>query len=74
MKPTVKLASGNAYRILGDCKRVAAGAGWSLADWVAWEKRARDGTYEEFLAWVEQRFEVVKLAGYSEDPANWTTE
>jgi hypothetical protein len=60
MKPRVKLVGGdgNAYAILGACRRAARAAGWSDDDWARFHAEATSGSYGHLLATVMQYFDV----------------
>ena len=59
-RPRVKLLGqdGNAYFILGQCRRATRAAGWSDDDWGRFHAEATDGDYDHLLATVMQFFDV----------------
>lgn len=59
-KPTVELLGhdGNAYAILGRCRRAACRAGWADEAWQAFFDEARAGDYDHLLRTVMEHFEV----------------
>lgn len=81
MKPAVFLTSGNPARILGDCKKAAVKADWSLAQWVEFSATARaclspEAASEEwacFLRVVEERFDVTRGPRFNADPSSWSS-
>jgi len=60
IKPTVKIIgeNGNAFAILGACKKVARKAGWSDDRWKEFFKEALSGSYDSLLKLVMDHFEV----------------
>lgn len=59
-RPTVVLIGedGNAFNILGRCKRAARDAGWTPEEWTAFQEDAKAGDYSHLLATVQQHFDV----------------
>lgn len=59
-RPVVKLAGGdgNAYAILGACKRAARKAGWSDEKWMRFREEATTRDYDHLLQTVMRDFEV----------------
>ena len=59
-RPRVKLIArdGNAFFILGACRRAARAAGWSDDDWGSFHAEATDGNYDHLLATVMKHFDV----------------
>lgn len=59
-RPRVKLVGrdGNAFAVLGACRRAARAAGWSDADWAAFHGEATSGDYDRLLVTVMNHFEV----------------
>ena len=60
IKPKVKLIGqdGNAFRILGLCRKAALKAGWSKDQWNKFHGKATAGDYDHLLRLVMARFEV----------------
>jgi hypothetical protein len=58
--PTVELIGhdGNAFAVLGRCRRAARAAGWSDEQWARFEGEACSGDYDHLLATVILNFEV----------------
>lgn len=59
-KPHVKLVGedGNAFAILGRCKREARRAGWTDEQWQAFSAEARSGNYDHLLVTVMEWFDA----------------
>lgn len=59
-KPSVKLVGedGNAFAILGACRKAARRAGWSQERIAAFIERATGGDYHHLLATAMEEFEV----------------
>ena len=59
-KPRVKLigTDGNAFGILGACRRAAKAAGWSDEQWAAIRDHLTDGDYNHLLATAMEHFDV----------------
>ena len=59
-KPTVKLVgeNGNVFNLLGICHRAARKAGWDEDEWNAFFAKATDGSYENALEVIQERFDV----------------
>jgi len=60
LRPAVKLIGnvGNAFYILGACKRAAKEAGWTDERWVEFRTKATDGDYDRLLRVVMEYFDV----------------
>ena len=58
MKPTVRLVGedGNAFSILGRCKKASRAAGWTKEQWEEFEKKAMDGDYDHLISTVMEYF------------------
>ncbi len=59
-KPSVKLIGedGNAFSILGNCRRAALKAGWTEEQWAEFRKEALAEDYDHLLATVQEHFDV----------------
>lgn len=59
-KPVVSLAGGdgNAFAIMGACKKAAKGAGWSDEDWKAVQQEMMSSDYDHLLQVAMKYFEV----------------
>ena len=59
-KPRVQLLGrdGNAFAILGACRRAARAAGWTEQRWNAVQQEMTAGTYDDLLAAAMKHFEV----------------
>ncbi len=60
-RPTVKLLgeNGNAFNIIGLCRRAAFAAGWSPRDWEPVRDKMMSGDYDNVLRVAMEYFEVV---------------
>lgn len=58
--PEVKLIGedGNAFAILGRCRRAAKKAGWTDDEWQRFQREATSGDYDHLLATVMEWFDV----------------
>jgi hypothetical protein len=54
----VVLGDGNAFAILGACRRAARRAGWSDDEWSAFQDEATRDDYDHLLLTVMGRFDV----------------
>jgi len=59
-RPRVKLIGedGNAFAILGACRRAARKANWTDEQWSEFETKATDGDYDRLLLVVMEYFDV----------------
>ena len=59
-RPRVKLIGrdGNAFFILGACKRSATWAGWTNEQWTAFHTEATSRDYNHLLATVIRNFDI----------------
>ena len=59
-KPKVRLVGedGNAFAILGRCKRAADKAGWPQDRWESFQKKATSGDYDNLLRTVMEQFDA----------------
>ena len=59
-RPRVKLIGrdGNAFFILGTCRRAAKSANWTDEQWSEFETKATDGDYDRLLQVVMEYFDV----------------
>jgi hypothetical protein len=59
-KPKVKLIGkdGNAFAILGACKRIADKAKWKAEKWKEFQDEATNGDYNHLLCTVTDYFDV----------------
>jgi len=59
-RPRVKLIGrdGNAFFILGTCRRAAKQAKWTDEQWSEFETQATDGDYDRLLQVVMEYFDV----------------
>jgi hypothetical protein len=59
-KPRVRLVGedGNAFFILGRCRRVARAAGWDEEQLDVFMNKAMDGDYDHLLRTVAEHFEI----------------
>jgi len=59
-KPTVKLVGedGNAFAVMGTCRRAAKKAGWSETDWKKVQDEMMSGDYDHLLRTAMKHFEV----------------
>lgn len=64
-RPRVRLVGedGNAFAILGRCRRAARRAGWSEEQWEAFREEATSGDYDHLLGTVMEHFEEVSDDG-----------
>ena len=49
---------GNAFAILGACKRAAQSAGWTESQLAAFQAQATSGNYDHLLAVVQEHFDI----------------
>lgn len=59
-KPKVQLIGedGNAFMILGACRKAARKAGWNPEQIADFDKKAKAGDYDTLLRVVQEHFEV----------------
>lgn len=59
-KPEVSLVGkdGNAFAILGECRRAAKRAGWTDEEFMEFDRKAKNGDYDHLLQTVLTHFEV----------------
>lgn len=59
-KPTVSLIGedGNAFAIMGACKKAARNAGWANEDWKSIQSEMMGGDYDHLLQTAMKYFEV----------------
>lgn len=59
-KPTIKLVGndGNAFAILGNCKRAAQKAGWTTEQIKEFMDKAKSGDYNHLLCTCMEYFDV----------------
>ena len=59
-KPTVELIGrdGNAFAIMGECRKAARKAGWTDEQWKLVQTEMTSGDYDNLLVVVEKYFEV----------------
>ena len=59
-KPSVKLVgrNGNAFAIMGACRKAALKAGWTMGEWNVVMKEMTAGDYDDLLQVAMEHFEV----------------